>query len=965
MKAKHLFYSLALASAFTACTQDEMFDAPALDNQVAERPVAGVVTFVNDEVDSRYNSEAAKFENGDQLGLYLMDEFTGRGEKFNANLTNWTWQSCWWTMYNMVDYISTNYGYVYDAETGEWINRASQLVEGNYIALFPQNTRATNRQDLWHPIKANVDLVDHSSTPRYYVNRENQFFLGYEQIMRDQKAGEETGELRADITMKPIMTYAKMYFENQASNDFKIKKVVFKAHGGELLPNVAYVKPSQIVTSDQEGCVAPYWAWANHAELKKQLKDECGNVLAQSKYDRTTFSHAAARSMVQYASTSWGIPYGMTEAEATPVYEYVFNFPADADILKSNQSASSERICGISIALPAFEFEEYTWRDMEVVVYGEMWDPTINFPEGGWRPGIIRKLMNNDNGIFTLDQLKLWTKDANMQIPSVTCRIDDEYFYQNTEVRVSTTKDLYDLIEARLSDAANTENVYFDVQHYGNGLEITDEVVKLITDYEKAHNVDVVVTFNNQDQVKTPIIFVAENSIDKFEYNNGVNVVVEAPQTITETVIDEIDELRNFSTINVVESVKNNIYTTLKANKIFNEAGAVIEVKESTVEATTIHNEATINLNGAIVNGTIENEAKLNSDGKSTVTKIINDNKCINCGLDKAELVVVSGTLTVTDKVENEDVIKVMAGAALESKYLNNGSIEVAGNLKAVGALQNHGKITISATGKVYAEGLGAVYNYKDGVIDVEGSLVENIYSDGLINVIGDGKVIINGYQSTPGIIDVTLANIESTSQAAKALDYQTVFAYTIQEETTSDELNEVLKTKISSYNFGKNPIKLTWGANSAATFSGRLDLNYEVNGSVPNFYVSSYMDLNVKYVVINNNLTILKSEGCPYDEQKTAFPSLEKMEIGTGASLTVNKGAILEVAVKIGKASNGKWSTEANKATVIVDGKLKANNQSKVTNNLVEVSGKGEVWVETANFAWQNAGVNNSLWHQ
>ena len=448
-----------------------------------------------------------------------------------------------------------------------------------------------------------------------------------------------------------------------------------------------------------------------------------------------------------------------------------------------------------------------------------------------------------------------------------------------------------------------------------------------------------------------------------FEYV-GMNAVVEVPQTITGEV-KGINELRNFSTITVA-GVEDSYNATLTTVKIVNEANATISTSYAVVNAEQgIENHGTVDLNATTVNGNIWNEAKLNSDGKSTVTKIINDNKCINCGKDKAELVVVSGTLTVTDKVENEDVIKVMAGAALESKYLNNGSIEVAGNLKAVGALQNHGKITISATGKVYAEGLGAVYNYKDGVIDVEGSLVENIYSDGLINVIGDGKVIINGYQSTPGIIDVTLANIESTSQAAKALDYQTVFAYTIQEETTSDELNEVLKTKISSYNFGKNPIKLTWGANSAATFSGRLDLNYEVNGSVPQFYVSSYMDLNVKYVVINNNLTILKSEGCPYDEQKTAFPSLEKMEIGTGASLTVNKGAILEVAVKIGKASNGKWSTEANKATVIVDGKLKANNQSKVTNNLVEVSGKGEVWVETANFAWQNAGVNNSLWHQ
>ena len=96
MKAKYLFYSLALASAFTACTQDELFDAPALEsNDVGGRPVAGVVPFVGDKVESRYNSEAATFETGDQMGLYLMDEVRGWGELPNANKTYWQWQSCW------------------------------------------------------------------------------------------------------------------------------------------------------------------------------------------------------------------------------------------------------------------------------------------------------------------------------------------------------------------------------------------------------------------------------------------------------------------------------------------------------------------------------------------------------------------------------------------------------------------------------------------------------------------------------------------------------------------------------------------------------------------------------------------------------------------------------------------------------------------------------------------------------
>lgn len=717
MKAKFLFYSLALAGTFAACTQDEMFDAPALNNEVADRPVVGAVTFVNGDVESRYNSEAADFENGDKLGLYLMDEFKGY-EATNANETLWKWQSCWWSMYSMVDYINTNYGYVYNEETDEWINRASQLVEGNYIAMFPQNTRATNRQDLWHPINANVDLVDHSSTPRYYVNRENQFFLGYEQLQRDQKAGAETGELTANVTMKPILTYAKMYFENQSANDFKIKKVVFKAPGGKLLPNVAFVRPSEIVTTDNHGHVAPWWAWTNGVctnALKETLYDECGEVIAQSKYDRTTFTHAAARSMVEYFSTADRIPYGMTEAEAVPTYEYVFNFPADADILKSNQSTSSERICGISIALPAFEFEHYDWQDMEVVVYGEMWDPTINFPEGGWRPGIIRKLMNNDNGIFTLDQLKLWTKDANMNIPSVTCRIDDEYFYQNTELRVSTTKDLYDLIEARLSNASNTSNVYFDVQHYGNGLEITDEVVELITNYEKAHNVNVVVTFNNQDQVKTPIIF-KTNAIDLFEYN-AVNVVVEAPQTITGSVIG-LMELRNFSSITVV-GVKNAYNAVLQAVTTENEVGATFTSNYANITGD-IHNGGNAKLSATNVTGNIRNDAQMTIGGGSYVNGFItNDNNCLNCGKDKA-LLTIAG-LTVNDLSNKDNVV-------------------VNGNLYIVSLFDNSGSVIVNEAGKVEGNEIE-----NNGTVENKGSIsVESFTNNKLINNYGYIKPINN-----------------------------------------------------------------------------------------------------------------------------------------------------------------------------------------------------------------------------
>ena len=729
MKAKYLFYSFALASAFTACTQDEIVDAPVLNDASAERPVVGVVTFANGDVDSRYNSEAAKFENGDKMGLYLMDEFRGWGEMDDANDTYWNWQSSWWDMYNMVDYISTNYGYVYNAETGEWINRASQLIEGNYIAMFPQNTRATNRRDLWHPINANVDLVDHSSTPRYYVNRENQFFVGYEQIMRDQKAGEETGELTADISMKPILTYAKFKFVNESNFNFKIKKVVFKASGGATLPNVAYVKPAGIVFSDNDGCVAPWWAWSNHAALKETLPGDCDAILARGKYDRSTYTQAAARSMVKYASTADGhIPYGMTDVEAVPTYEYVFNFPVDADILYGGIEATSvdQTSCAISIALPAFE----GWKNMEVVVYGEMQDDS-----GIYRPGILRKRDDVDNGKFTLNQLKEW--EMGKAIPMSTVNFDHNYFYQQEELRVSTTEDLINLLTARLSDVDTSDEVIpFIVQHYGNGLEITKEVVDLIKAYEADNNTDITVKFNNLDRVSTPVIFKTD-AIDMFEYN-GVNVVVETPQTITQKV-NGLLELRNFSTITVA-GVKDIYDATLTAVEIVNEVDATISTSYADVNAD-IHNEGTVDLSATTVYGNILNEAVMNAGNGSDVNgTITNDNDCLNCGDDKATLTI--NGLEV-DYLINADNVVVNGKLTIVSNFTNNGSTVNNGEINGDGQIDNYS--VIDNYGKITIKGI--LFNHAAGKIN-NGNIEADkagVITDGLVKNGGE----INAYKGT------------------------------------------------------------------------------------------------------------------------------------------------------------------------------------------------------------------------
>lgn len=917
MKTKYLLATAAVGALLAACSQDDLVTPDVkVANPLKGRPVVGSVVLADDEAETRYNAETGKFENGDALGLYLMDEFRGFAEWPNANETPWKYQTCWWQMYKLTDNIQTNYTYVRGDSDDEWVNHGSQLCEGNYIAFFPQNNRATNRRDLWHPIKANVVLNPHSSIKNYFVNRENQFSVGYEQIYRDLEPRAD-GKLAADVSMKLIMTYAKFYFENQASNKFKIKKVVFKDPSGRTLPNVAYVKPANSGLDE----------WAKSVSDKSNVKDGCDYVLASGLYNRKSFTQEVARSLVQYASTADGqIPYGMTEEEATPVYEYVFNFPGDGLVLLANNAADeSDRVCGISIALPAFN----GWEKMQVVVYGELYDPTANDMRGAWRPGVIRKVFGNDNAEFTLDKLNLWVGGLN--IPTATVHFDDNYFYQETEIRASNTADLLNLMDARLTNSTTTLDIDFQVYPFGDGLELTQEVVDRMKNYTKDHNnVNVTMTING-GKIKLE----SANIIDEFTYN-GVNAVeVNAGQTANKEVTG-ITELTNNSVLTVKKGM--DIISNILNN------GTII-AEGCTVKTPRIHNEGTINLNAATLEADVQNENALNSKGVSSITTLINHNECYNCGKGVATLTVEDGTLTVSTLTNKGDV-KANGQLVVETMANNEGSIELNGKENKINALTNSknvtvnaqltlkgtstnkGTIDVAATGAVLVQAPAVLKNYKNGVINVDGDLHEEIYNSGLVNVKANGHVTtwgcINGEQN--GIIDVTEA-----TDGNQAMDHEfagSYFRYTVKADTDAAKLLATLKARISSHNYGENRIIVTFNG-SKINYSGTIE------------------EKNVIHHVVVEPLTLLAITGetsfKALQNRSTSFISYTAFEIKEDAEVDVCNNASLKLE---------------NDNVVVVNGTLKAKNDSKLLGN-AKVTGNGLLEIDTAgsNVNWQLAG--------
>lgn len=748
----------ALSGLFAACTQEDYLNAPSstTNDPLAGRPVVGVVDFVTGEPETRYNPETATPDAGDNLGLYLMDEFRGGnddntvGELNNANETLWKYQSNWWQMYEPTNNIQSNYGYELQ-ENGKWINRASQLVEGNYMIMFPKNEKATNRRDLWYYINPNVTMEKHSDASKgnYYVNRENQFMLSYKQIYRDQKKDGEN--LTIDVKLWPILSYAKFVFENVATNPFIAEKIVFKAHEGQPLPTVAYVKPD--VREEDWWPVEdlkPTYTYQAPGFIAKSLRqlvadkvfedqkdqivyDECGEkIRGAGLYDDAWFTQKVARSMVHYETTQERIPYGMEPDSTAVAYEYVFNFPEGGVRLEGNETSGGDyqkRIATASIALPAFE----GWRELEVVVYGKMFDPKV----GAWRNGVMRKL-GKDNADFKLDQLMLW--ESGKEIPTATLTFDDQYFYQEEEVRVSTTEDLLKLISARLSSATTTEDIQFNVTAYGNGLEITDDVVSLIKNYTDKQNVEVGVTFSAEQE--TPIILKAANSINMFNYN-GVNVVLEADQTSDEAV-REIKDLNIFNTLTLKADLNVAGKITVEETGVLDVQGGEWDKPAINLEATEIVNENILAfVKNVAVDADIENAKNMSVTGdadldKETATTVVgnitNNNDCVNCGKEAATLTInenatltVSGNLTNTDSVTNNGTLNVV-GTFTNIDYLN----------KRGGNFTTDGEATI---GKLINN------RFDSGEVDADNN---TIYKDCNIDINGGSVVLteVNGSEN-------------------------------------------------------------------------------------------------------------------------------------------------------------------------------------------------------------------------
>lgn len=976
MKAKHLFFAMALPGLFAACTQEEWTSNEANNSlELAKRHNAGVVEFTidGDEAETRFNHELGRFDNGEEIDLYLMDELTGNCDDgdanhmhgYNTSVQCWKYFNVWDELYTLKDYAQTRYPFAYDETSQTWKNCAT-LLEGNYFAMHPSNEKITNRKDVWHYINP---VQGFSKDGEFYkLAMDNQFWLGYTPIYRDE---DRTGEMTLPLSMQPVMTVLKLNIGNKGSTDVIIDKIVFKDGQGRALPTIAYVKPN----------LPEEWRKTVDVENPKTA-DGCGDLTCNdqaldSEYSReltwpgTSTGRATARSIVEYATPADHIPYGLEDTNVA--YEYIFNFDEASDLgghfLKGN--VDNGEYVTVYFPLP------HNLGDivLEPVIYGRIYDK----PNNTWKYGILRKGdFTSDNGskVFTLDQAHLGKLQPYAQ--EVTAAFDEMGFEAINDARIESTEDLMRYLKGLETSYTSQEDVTIETKVYGNGLVINDEVINYLDEMNSKNDCFITLDFEALNSTRygeaTVMLDTEKESMKYFNFGNGtINFVVnkgihslEKPNQNLKSLAVEENAIFNVKADAKIANTEN--------NGILNVAA---KIKGNVENHKTIELQNTL-LNSANIDGIFTNENIANVVGTVTVKTLKNKNTCVNCGVDKAVLTITNaGTLDVQDLTNDDKIVN--NGILNAEELMNNGTIEsnATSNISALtnkGTFavnagvttlteenSNEGTINVAADAKLSVKDDNTLANQEAGVINVKGDLMENIQNSGIIYVIGDGHVGVNGIvaNSANGIIDISAANNGASSRVAKDMvtgKAGNYFRYTVK-QTIAADLKNTLAALISDNNYGKNPVILVWNADSPATFGNTSNQGLVNAGKVERVIIERELTLigTVTFNDLNNNCNAvgIKSDVNAYNKA-FQITSNGKVIVDNAAKLVLNRGSEYTNIIFV---------------TAWVDGTLKVNNTGALdstTPELVKVFGAGrcEFGAKPANYSkWTKSGEYTGEW--
>ena len=581
MKIKYFLPAMVLPL-MVACSQDEIVEQTGMEAPKMERPSAGKVSFVNVTPDSRFNYFSKTWDKGEKLHLFQMDRDTEDriqvednaqksygtygtiDEEKNANLTWFMEQEVWNKMYEIRNYYNTNLPFEFDGN--KWAND-DEAAEGNYFAVVPSKARQnhlsklTNRRDVWLYINPVQELTyDKVNSGSIAGMEENQFFLGYTQLYRDQKLNAETGELQLPINMKPILANVDLSIKNVSGINFRVEKMVISRKDGGKMPTLAYIRPADNKSYQSFGVREDddAYLWKSHVNkvkagktladgqkwadpdyqafgpafaqpyyTEKNVPANCDNLKDGYYWTIDSWTRTAARSVVEYSYPGEnGItPYECKGEMAGVAYEYVIKFNNASN--KGYVQLGKNEYIRAMITLP----HDMDLHDYVITLYGQQeqedrgrWNEGIIVPNflDGYTVPVEGTSATEDDGRFTLQNIALNSEKDYLEadIHFSTFKVGRSRIVQTTN-----SEDLLKHLKSYYGENAEPDqnkNTLFYVEAI-NDFVVTNELVayvqKLVDNYNVNEGSKAGVFFTNVTdggEIVFPADLTATNAIDLF-----------------------------------------------------------------------------------------------------------------------------------------------------------------------------------------------------------------------------------------------------------------------------------------------------------------------------------------------------------------------------------------------------------------------------------------------------------------
>lgn len=247
MKTKFLFSTMALATVFAGCSNEQFIENVTNPSDLGNRRTAGQVTVDFGGASSRMEMDeygVIKFVKTDKIGAALMDEFNGQ-----------------YPVTKFVNYAQTNYPFVTDGDNTNIWKSTGVLLEGNYFFTYPFNACNQVRETITNtvPVDQYAYGEDGVFNPmQSYID--NQFYVGYKYIHAAEECEncDEVPHINLGVKLEKVHAYPVFHLTNVTGIPDDKPFVIYKASlrqqdGGMFYNKIALTPASFGFMADPDG----------------------------------------------------------------------------------------------------------------------------------------------------------------------------------------------------------------------------------------------------------------------------------------------------------------------------------------------------------------------------------------------------------------------------------------------------------------------------------------------------------------------------------------------------------------------------------------------------------------------------------------------------------------------------------------------------------------------------------------